>query len=80
MIIIIITMDPKGEFMNKDELIAYLKEAIKNAKTVEDLKGVLFTMLESQMNPNDMLEILEEIRLSEEVLKEISEEEPLIKK
>ena len=57
--------------MSNEETMNDLKEKVKNAKTVEDIYAVYFTMLEKDLSDEGIAEILNETHLSNKILEEM---------
>lgn len=57
--------------MSREQTIADLKEQIKNIKDIEEVYAIAYMMFERDFTDEEITEVLNEMRLPEEVLEEI---------
>lgn len=66
--------------MHKEENIEELKKLIKEADTLNDAFSIVYQMLENEDSVEELCEVLQQMKLTKEMQKEIEEEEELLKK
>lgn len=66
--------------MHKEENIEELKKLIKEADTLNDAFSIVYQMLENEDSVEELCEVLQQMKLSDEMKKEMQEEEELLKK
>lgn len=57
--------------MSREQTIAELKEQIKNIKDIEEVYAIFYMMLERDFTDEEIAEVLNEMRLPEDVKEEI---------
>jgi hypothetical protein len=61
--------------MHKEELINKLIEQLDNAKVGDDIRAVMFTMIQFNFQTEDIKKVLESTTLTEEKIEEIEKQE-----
>lgn len=65
--------------MHKEENIEELKELMKKSETINDAFSIVYQMLENEDSIEELCEVLQQMKLTEEMKEEIEKEEILKK-